>query len=69
MMNGLVREINERGSLKIMSNLKPVWPAESRKLQRGIRWFSFGAKFKEMVKNTNRKPVLEKLESNQNDKQ
>lgn len=37
MMNGLVREINERGSLKIMSNLKPVWPAESRKLQRGIR--------------------------------
>lgn len=26
-------------------------------------------KFKEMVKNTNRKPVLEKLESNQNDKQ
>ena len=26
-------------------------------------------KFKEMVKNTNRKPVLEKLESNQNDNQ
>lgn len=26
-------------------------------------------KFKEMVKNTNRKPVLEKLENNQNDKQ
>lgn len=26
-------------------------------------------KFKEMVKNTNRKPVLEKPESNQNDKQ
>lgn len=37
MVNGLVCKINERGSLKVMSNLKPAWPTERRKLQRGIK--------------------------------
>lgn len=40
MLNGLTYEVNERGSLKMTSNLKPIWLGE-KEITKGYKKMIF----------------------------
>lgn len=53
-----------------MPNLKPIWPGE-KEITKGYKNDDFHlehVEFKEMLKNTSKRPVLRKPGSDQNDK-